>query len=219
MDYDKVFSKARMASYRAVAPNEAVAEKLYYWNIELSAAIYESLMLLEVGMRNAIDAELRMVNQSIPDINAESHSSSWLLDPNQLIASVVTIGEIEKAKRRVPKSAPEVKHDDILAQMTFSSWRFLIPSNHSSSKLLLWNSGLKNAFSMEGYSVEQLRRDLTALNVTRNRIAHGEPILNPNLPQNTLRKIFRVSQAVDTDLARFIKSKQRITQLSKQRPK
>jgi hypothetical protein len=36
MDYDKVFSKARMASYRAVAPSEEVAEKLYYWNIELS---------------------------------------------------------------------------------------------------------------------------------------------------------------------------------------
>jgi hypothetical protein len=176
-------------------------------------------MLVEVGIRNAIDSELKKVNQNMPDFNYENHSSSWLLDPNQLIASVVTLGEIEKAKRRVPKSAAEVGHDDILAQMTFSSWRFLIPSNHASNKLLLWNSGLKNAFSMEGYSVEQLRRDLTALTVTRNRIAHGEPILNPNLSRNTLRKIFRVSQAIDMDLARFIKSKQRITQISKQRPK
>lgn len=42
---------------------------MYRWNLELSGAIHESLGVVEVVMRNLIDAQLRMWNRSSPPMS------------------------------------------------------------------------------------------------------------------------------------------------------
>jgi hypothetical protein len=218
MDYDYLFSQSRMFSYRQISDTDELAEKLYYWNIELSSALYEPLMLLEVALRNAIDYQLRNINTRISDQDGTWHSADWLLDPNQLVTAVVSKREIDKTRSKLSKELIEPTHDDILAQMTFGTWRYILPSKDSARKMLLWDYGLKEAFSLMDYSLEELVRDLSSLNLTRNRIAHGEPLLAKNYPKNTMRRLYRVAEAIDPQLSRFIKTKQRVTQVAKKRP-
>ena len=53
-------SPARLAPYYVFAGGElAAALRLYAWNVEVSAAFHGPLGVLEVGLRNAIDVELR----------------------------------------------------------------------------------------------------------------------------------------------------------------
>ena len=50
---------ARLAPYlAAVDGNRRQAIRLYQWNIALSGAVYEALHVVEVVLRNAIDAQL-----------------------------------------------------------------------------------------------------------------------------------------------------------------
>jgi hypothetical protein len=218
MDYDKLFSTARMNTYRLIVNNnEQAARKLYQWNVEVSAALYESLMLLEVALRNTLDLTLKNINSTLADKNGTLHTSEWLLDPNQLISGIVSGQEVQNAKTRVQHMHRSPSHDDILAQMTFGTWRYLLPSKGNSKKILLWNIGLKNAFSLTNYSVQQFSKDVQWLNVARNRIAHGEPLLDKNYAKNTMKSIYRVSQAIDVDFARYVKSTQRVSQVMKNR--
>jgi hypothetical protein len=42
MDFDKLFSTPRMASYKKLSSSIEQAKKLYHWNVLLSAAMYAS---------------------------------------------------------------------------------------------------------------------------------------------------------------------------------
>jgi hypothetical protein len=78
-----LLSQARLAPYlRATNGNLRAALKLYQWNVEMSAAVYKMLHLVEVFLRNAIDAELRIWNttQTNP-VTGRPHGPDWLLDP------------------------------------------------------------------------------------------------------------------------------------------
>jgi hypothetical protein len=210
MDYNKLFSVARMASYRTISSSEIQAHKLYQWNISLSAALYESLMLLEVALRNVIDCKLRELNEILPDPDGTIHSNSWLLDTNYVIKVSISGKSIESAIDRAKKGKRMPSHDDVLAQMTFGNRRFVLPSNNKDNytRGILWEGGIKNVFDLSNYSLKLLVLDIKELNSLRNRIAHGEPILGENYAKNMMRSIYRVAKSIDPELERYI-NKQR----------
>lgn len=62
-------SAPRLEPYLAAAGSISGALRMYRWNLELSGAIHESLGVVEVVMRNSIDAQLRMWNRSSPPMS------------------------------------------------------------------------------------------------------------------------------------------------------
>jgi hypothetical protein len=57
---EDLLSRARLRPYLAASVGHpARALLLYGWNCEISGAFYESLHYLEIGLRNAMDAQLR----------------------------------------------------------------------------------------------------------------------------------------------------------------
>jgi hypothetical protein len=56
----ELLARERMASYLEATGGRADrALRLYIWNVEVSAAFWRPLHLLEIGLRNAIDAQMR----------------------------------------------------------------------------------------------------------------------------------------------------------------
>lgn len=158
--------------------------RLYQWNVELSSAVYKMLHLLEVIVRHAMDSELRTWNATqIDPGTGQPHAADWLLDPSRLVERVVRREEIAKATRRARLAAKDsstgsrmLTHDDVVAQMMFGTWRFLLPSKDP-GRQLLWREAISLALPYLDRPVPELVRDVDGLYRLRNRIAHLEPLL------------------------------------------
>ncbi|MDR0899823.1 MAG: Abi family protein [Lactobacillaceae bacterium] len=219
MDYDKLFSKPRMSTYRKLASNEHHAQRLYQWNIDISSALYESLVLIEIPLRNTMDNSLKLINQTFPDTDGTLHSSDWTKDPNSLISSIIPTFTISKVKNHLNVKPELITHDDIVAQLTFGTWRYIFPSREDHRKILLWEQGLNTAFSLKDYSQKQLTTDVKRLHIARNRVAHAEPLLQAKFTTNVMKSLYRVAGSIDPKLERYIKSTQRVTRVNKLRPR
>lgn len=103
------------------------AAALYVVNMRLSGAALESLHMFEVVLRNALDTQLRAWN------NANGGSEFWTLAPVPLLRAILdargTLQLAETAARNaVRKQKRELTHDDVVAQLSFGTWRYLLPS-------------------------------------------------------------------------------------------
>ncbi|GAA2232011.1 Abi family protein [Promicromonospora sukumoe] len=222
-----LLSAPRLAPYlRASGGNVRAALMLYQWNVEMSSAVYKMLHLVEVFLRNAMDAELRLWNATqIDPRTGRAHAAEWLLDPSRLIERVVRRDEIDKATRRAALAVRDcstgpraVTHDDILAQMMFGTWRFLLPSKDPGRRFL-WRSAISMAFPHLDRPVADLVRDVDGLYRLRNRIAHLEPLLPGGaVVKRHLRATRRVLEAVDPSAAQWLVSHQTVSNIIAEMP-
>ena len=53
-DIERALSRERLATYRALAPDDISAWRLYRRNLELGAALYPLLSDVEVALRNTV---------------------------------------------------------------------------------------------------------------------------------------------------------------------
>jgi hypothetical protein len=140
------FSAARMASYLRYARDEDDALALYRWNIGASGALFEVLSIVEVGLRNAMDRELRFWNAAQPAFNNVRYTEEWIKEParplfrllNRRTRAGVVQSTYAAASSRArkdtdlrlpghPRHAARVTHDDVLAHMMFGTWAYLLP--------------------------------------------------------------------------------------------
>lgn len=178
----KAFSAPRLRSYLAAAQdNVVIAERLYWWNIEVSGAFYGPLHCLELVLRNALDARLR------------SHlgQETWW-DVAQLAPTgrrMVT--EAADTCRR--RGSGRVTADDVVAQLSFGFWTSLLTTRYDRS---LWVPTLNRAFPYYRGRRGDLHDSLEAMRLLRNRIMHHEPIHHRDLAADH-RKIYRLIGFVD----------------------
>ncbi|MDR0593370.1 MAG: hypothetical protein LBG60_09010 [Bifidobacteriaceae bacterium] len=76
-----------------------------------------------------------------------------MFDPSPLLVRLVrlvrrdTLTEAaRRANQAVPESARPVGHNDILTQLPFGTWRFLLP-DRDPGRQLLWSKALGSAFA------------------------------------------------------------------------
>ncbi|MFC8799293.1 hypothetical protein ACFT2C_16285 [Promicromonospora sp. NPDC057138] len=222
-----LLSSPRLAPYlRASEGNLRAALRLYQWNVEMSSAVYKMLHLLEVFIRNAMDAELRVWNSTqINPSTGHPHAPDWLLDPSHLVERIVRRDEIAKATRRAKLAAKDsgtgprpVTHDDILAQMMFGTWRFLLPSKDP-GRQFLWREAISLAFPHLKRPVSDLVRDLDGLYRLRNRIAHLEPLLPGGaVVKGHLKAARRVLEAVEPTAEQWLVSHQALSTVIAEMP-
>lgn len=175
-----LIGRARYARYLADCGGDtAVVGDLIDWNVEMSGAVYEALHLLEVLLRNAMDRELRIWN------DAQGHGTDWLITPDPRLRKLLKADALTQARNRARTTAKRdgraVLNDDVLAQMTFGTWRYLLPSNSSVAKQRLWSDCLVNAFPEWPGPWDALVRRVEAIHLLRNRVAHLESLHRQNL--------------------------------------
>lgn len=195
MEVIEGLSLARMRPYlQRCGGNYKETLDLYRWHGELTAAVQTVLGNTEVILRNAIDYQLQIWNQTQRPV-----VSSWLLEEPAAPLRSLTAAKRKDALRRAraqathrpgthPRFSQPVTHDDVLAQVMFAMWRDLLP-NHlpdanpdalpNRNRARLWEEALRYAFphvddpdgSVTFWRVAHLHR-------LRNRVSHVEPLLD-----------------------------------------
>ncbi|WP_185973218.1 hypothetical protein [Aeromicrobium piscarium] len=119
-------------------PHEAVA--LYRWNAHMSAALHESLGLVEVALRNAIDRELRVWNQRQPPAFDTTYDDAWVENPSRPLWAILNPTQRHGGRRSIyqaafrralqsrdrrdhghPRFGAPITHDDVVAHITFGT--------------------------------------------------------------------------------------------------
>ncbi len=215
-------SEPRLQPYLVVADgNTREALRLYQWNIDLSGAVYESLHVFEVFLRNALDARLAMWNVAQVDpATGRPHSENWLLDPSRLLRRLIGTNitrATEQARAALRgKRGRVVAHADIVAQLSFGTWRYLLP-DRDPGRQRLWNDSLKAAFAYLNAAPAVLVTRVEDVYRLRNRVAHLEPLLRSGVVRRDLNSMRWVLAAMDPELEAWFVSRQRITHVIRRR--
>jgi hypothetical protein len=173
-------SSARLSTYTTrCAGDHARALDLYRANARISGTAHTAVHYFEVIFRNALDRQLRTWN------HAHHGSEHWTHDPAPLLVAALGSDRVEGALRDARRATGErraVTHDDVVAQLSFGVWRYLLPSARNIGKQRLWDEALQHAFpNRRGVRVDQIVRSVSIVYDFRNRIAHHEPIFGLDL--------------------------------------
>jgi hypothetical protein len=234
-------SGPRLRPYLAEAGNIDDALRLYLWNCALASTFHSPLAMVEIMLRNALDAQLVKIfrqrdwfsNQDFTDMADEvakrppsgaNHVWPNLLDQiNKAQEAAIKalqrrIEEAQRAGRRQPEAQrPTV--DDIVAQLTYGFWTTIMSRHFQAS---VWNKGLYGAFphfmAVEEQKIkrERVAEVFTSLRRVRNRIAHHEPLLNMRISE-TYGEIIRSASWMHGDVAEIIHNFSRCTEIEAQR--
>lgn len=162
-----VLSSDRFDTYRQWAnSDEALAIRLYTFNVQLSAALYGPLHMLEVALRNVADRRLTVV-----------YGPDWLDDPVALPGRYQRESVI-KARTQLLRERKAATHGQMIAELTFGFWSSLF--GHDATHL--WQH-LRPVFQAKGIQRGLIAGQLRDLRLLRNRVAHYEPILAQPLAQ------------------------------------
>lgn len=160
-------SADRFATYlQWTSGDQALAVRLYTYNVQLSAALYAPLHMQEVALRKRTDQALE-----------HSFGPTWNLDP-----AVMTAGyprdSIAKAIQSLQRSGKAGTRPQIVAELNFGFWSSLFgrQSHH------LWQSW-RPIFQARGIQRSTIAQNLRELRLLRNRIAHYEPSIALPLTQ------------------------------------
>jgi hypothetical protein len=158
----KPLSAERFATYKRWAgADEPLAERLYTYNVTLSAALYGPLHMLEVTLRNAIDERLIITG-----------GINWL-DDQGVLRTDYQQGCVNSARAGLRRERKAATHPQLVAELGFGFWSSLFgrESQH------LWGH-LRPIFQAGGLQRKIIAGELRELRILRNRVAHYEPILS-----------------------------------------
>jgi len=225
-------SPARFETYRAVAHGRAHAAQLYRWNLAVSGALHESIAIVEIALRNAMDRELRTWNLARSGITQE-----WAKEPAAPLASLLNprpqYSTYVKALKQALDSrdvrdaghrrygAP-ITHDDIVANVTFGTWKKLLPRRMQNGQIGpgpqrgLWEHALHRAFPNHPHATA-VHYWVSHVHALRNRVAHAEPLLHCDF-RGYHRMATRLLRAIDVDLGQWHSGVSRVPELVARRP-
>ncbi|MFF4901142.1 hypothetical protein [Streptomyces sp. NPDC001068] len=159
-------SLPRLRRYMRAAHGDApTAERLYWWNIEVSAALLGSLHCLELTLRNALHNALAG-HHGRPD---------WW--------AVACLNErgvklVDDARRSCARRLSRTTPDDVVAELTLGFWVSLLSQGYDRH---FWVPVLHSAFPHYRGRRDRLYKDLTSLVLLRNRVMHHEPVHHRHL--------------------------------------
>lgn len=165
--FTDAISLDRFSTYRLWAnQDEALAKRLYTFNVQLSATLYGPLHMLEVALRNVADRQL-VVKRGV----------DWLDDDKTLTIKYQS-DCVTKARENLTRDGKPATHGQMVAELNFGFWGSLFGrrSHH------LWQD-LRPIFQAKGIQRNSIAVQLDDFRALRNRVAHYEPILALPLAQ------------------------------------
>ncbi|RFA07071.1 hypothetical protein B7R21_17280 [Subtercola boreus] len=222
-DLYRHLSAARMRPYLvATHQHRKNALALYRWNMGIAGAFYQGLHVFEIALRNSMDAQLRAWNATQSDESGHLFDDEWCKRPSDLLGRVVG-GDLIVARNRATAALTaagknrEISHDDIVAQTSLGTWRFLLPSRTDPGKAVLWQNCTRHAFPQLIRPVGQLVDAVESVYRLRNRIAHLEPVFGLNL-QAKWKNMHTVLEDIDAPTAEWFVSTPPIANILSRRP-
>lgn len=222
-------SAGRFATYlQAAGGSRKRALALYEWNAKLSAAFLRDLSHLEVGFRNACDAQL-----SAATVSGDEH---WTDDATLLKLFPVTMrwnpskGRREDANKpprsSVQRAAQKVTPTQatpggpgskplpgkVIAEIMFGFWTYLAADIHEKT---IWVPYLHKAFP-PGTDRDAVNKALISLREFRNRVAHHENILNGSEAER--RRIVYIIRLLSPKALAHLKRHSEVSNILAQRP-
>lgn len=172
---EALLSAARLRPYLDACRGDAsTAIELYEWNIRVSAAFWEIIVIIEVAMRNAMHDHL-----------SHAYGPTWY--DNQAILDDRSLRAIRDAKRRAawgPDAGAAPTPGKVVSEMSFGVWVALLDRGGQSAAAgqrlryhdTLWVPALQNAFPAGPGHQRKTNRGLRIVQSLRNRIGHHEKI-------------------------------------------
>jgi len=227
-----MLGSARFKTYfDAAAGDQDRAVELYLWTSELAGAFHAHLSYVEVGVRNAIDRELRVWNL------AEMGTEDWTLDRQtgkdvyELLRRPLFTARDWAAREERERPATHsriglgVCHDDVVAQLMFGAWvKLLRPmsvSEGSARQKRLWTAAISRAFpnapadesgrAVIGRHLERLRR-------VRNRVAHHDNLLGVDTKKR-VRESLVLLAAIDSRYPQYAMARSTLRTIANDDPR
>lgn len=192
---EKILSKDRLAPYLAKhSGNQEKAIAHYKANIRISESFYSVISIIEVGLRNNIDNQLKR-KYSVDE---------WYDDPLFIKdVSSFQIDRIQEARKNILKEKKTITPGRIIAELTFGFWTSLFDTRFERS---LWKN-LRLAFPKCPKQIRQrktISSKLNSIRKLRNRIFHHEPIAwNVNALVEYKNEFYDVINWLDGDLTAY----------------
>lgn len=170
----RLLTAERLSTYDlGQADDVADIIRRYEFNMQAAAAAMHTTGMVEVLVRNALDAALvHWWRQVAP---TEDWLHSRLLDRQGTL-------DVSKAVARHKRASTYPSHGQIIAELHFGFWRFLVSKRYLTT---LWIPAAHRGFPyLEGKLHERravLEAALKSLSLVINRAAHNEPIHRRNL--------------------------------------
>lgn len=164
--FNKVFSDKRMERYFQLYPNEAGKAMAHYQcNLRLSEAMYVSLSVFEVTLRNALCRELSSM-AGREDWYAIFPNTPGLSNLNRYITQAI---------KQISGRHEQITPSKVIAELTLGFWVSLLNSEY---ERILWKD-LRRAFPYmpkEYRKRKNISAPLNRLRAFRNRVFHNESI-------------------------------------------
>jgi hypothetical protein len=206
-----VLSAPRFATYlRATDNNRTRALNLYHWNLQVSAAFFVPLHVLEVALRNAV----------VEAIEAD-HGGTWPWTEGFIRSLPNPRSPAYNPKRDLSKCADQQRTaGKVVAELKFVFWESMLTKRHQSR---LWDGRFFQVFPDAPRSVassqnrNEMRSDIEEIRKLRNRIAHHEPIF-PRALQDDFDRILRCVQWRNAATASWVRDIETVQALLAIRP-
>lgn len=229
---ERSITPTRMSTYLTAAHGSAaLAMELYLWDRDLSVAVLADLAILEVALRNAMNARL-----------AAKWGESWYANP-QVPLDERSCRQVAEAWGRVPEGRRTPGR--VVAQCMFGFWRGLLDKGDHIGKgprrircdyEVLWRGVLDKAFpggrvqaekDGERWNRTYALTVVSRVNDLRNRVAHHEPLIN-GFPlsgqrvrlsaQDAHEDCLHLAAMLDRELNALLRSTSRVPGLLSSRP-
>jgi hypothetical protein len=170
----RCISASRLAGYESHCGGDwRVTLELYAWNTEMTGAMWETMGHLEVALRNALSFRLARRHRRLHRVG------DWLDDPAYELDTEART-DVAQARRRVQRNRKPLTQDQVISELGFGFWRFLLAKRYATT---LWpdlaggfpNSPDRNRATVDG----PVRR----IHLLRNRLAHHQRIWTESLPE------------------------------------
>ena len=160
------------------------ALRLYEWSSRMSAAAFEAVGHFEVLLRNAIDRALSG-HFTERDPGASPGSSSTPRCPEETSATIAAVRD------RLRPLGHDSRHQ-VIAGLSFGFWSGMLGARYED----LWRSALRHAFPHSPGTRKAVSAPVEAIRKFRNRLAHGDSMLNVDIPFE-MRRILDVTGYID----------------------
>jgi len=164
---EKIFSLERLEPYLEHHPNDfqtAVAH--YKANIEISEAFYPLLAILEIGLRNSFDYQLKR----------RFNDENWFENSEFIkISTRFQIDRVSEARNNILREKKVITTGKVISELSFGFWTSLL---YSKFERTLWKN-LRLAFPNCPKRIRQrktMSSKFNGIRKLRNRIFHHEPV-------------------------------------------
>jgi len=187
-------STERMSTYLVAANNDRdQALALYRWNTVLSGALYETLGIVEVVLRNAINDQFVhwctqahghdrwFVAVTAPRIDRNGATIDPLLRDDQSVDKIQRAMHECATGRQI--EASDLTPGMITSQLTFGFWTRLFHKDNT-DVWPLFHRAFPHHPDGAKVNLRTLHRPLSQLGRIRNRVAHHEPLLRERIDRH-----------------------------------